>query len=379
MNARIAVIGLGTMGSMALWRLAARGAHVEGFEQYGIAHPRGAAGGQTRRFSALSQSEVQNTPLALDALELWRGLESTSGRDLLTLTGGLVIGRPGTPALEQARESLTAHGLDREDLGTKELRHQYPQHGFRDGEEAVRDTVTGYVRPELSVMTAIGAARARGAIVHEYTPVLEVSERHGGGVQVRTHAGTHEFDHAIVAPGAWARRVLPEAAEVVQPRRVVQSWYLPRDVSAYQREVFPVFERVGDVRAYGFPTLDQATVKIGAYLGREHPPVADPDNLDREITTTMVAQLREIVTTFFPGLHPEPVTLSAHQEGYTPDKRWIIGTAPDQPSVITACGFSGSGFKFAPTIGDILADLALDGGTSRDIARFAPDRFVGAR
>ena len=79
MDADIAVVGLGAVGSMALWRLAQRGVRVDGYERFRIAHDRGASAGQTRRFSALSQKELRFTPLALDALDLWRSLESVNG------------------------------------------------------------------------------------------------------------------------------------------------------------------------------------------------------------------------------------------------------------------------------------------------------------
>jgi sarcosine oxidase len=63
----------------------------------------------------------------------------------------------------------------------------------------------------------------------------------------------------------------------VLPRRLVQAWYLPRDVTRYRPDVFPVFERVGDVNAYGFPTLDGATIKIGVYTSA-HPIVYDTEH-----------------------------------------------------------------------------------------------------
>ena len=62
----------------------------------------------------------------------------------------------------------------------------------------------------------------------------------------------------------------------------------------------------------------------------------------------------------------------------TPDKDFLIGPHPQNPNVIVAAGFSGHGFKFAPLIGKILADLAVDGTTAYPIERFRLDRFSPA-
>ncbi|WP_246868450.1 hypothetical protein [Saccharopolyspora sp. ASAGF58] len=82
---------------------------------------------------------------------------------------------------------------------------------------------------------------------------------------MRTESGSRRYAHVVVAPGARTRDVLPAMRAAVLPRRLVQAWYVPDDIDRYREEVFPVFERVGDVNAYGFPTLDGATIKIGIY------------------------------------------------------------------------------------------------------------------
>ena len=97
-GAEVAVIGLGAIGSMALWRLAERGVTVHGYERFGIAHDRGASAGQTRRFSVQSQREPRDTPLAVEALGLWRELEAHTERELLRQTGGVILGPSGRAA-----------------------------------------------------------------------------------------------------------------------------------------------------------------------------------------------------------------------------------------------------------------------------------------
>ncbi|WP_043497194.1 N-methyl-L-tryptophan oxidase [Georgenia sp. SUBG003] len=372
-DADVAVIGLGSIGSMALWRLARRGVRVHGYERFGIGHTRGASGGQTRRFAALSQSDPRNTPLALSALQLWRELEDETGQDLLTLTGGVIIGPEGTTALTSAASSAAEHGLAHEVLDAPALRRRFPQHLVRPTDVGVVDQLTGFVRPERSIVCAVGAATGSGAVVHDYTRVLAV-EPDDDGVTVRTNQGTRRYLSAVVAPGAWAGQLIPDVGTTVVPRRLTQAWYLPRDLSLYVPAAFPVFERVGDVRAYGFPSVDGATIKIGVYTD-VHPEVPDVEDVDLHVTEGWVREVREVIATYFPGVHADPVAFSTHIEGYSPDGRPIVGPVPGAERLVAGCGFSGAGFKFAPMMGEILAEYASGGGEAGELAHLRPDRF----
>jgi sarcosine oxidase len=122
--------------------------------------------------------------------------------------------------------------------------------------------------------------------------------------------------------------VLALARETVLPRRIVQGWYLPHDVREYGADVFPVFERVGDVNAYGFPTIDGATVKIGVYTSG-HPVVYDTENVPLTVGDGLLRRFRDTVGTYLPGLHPDPVATTVNLEGYTTDGRPLVGPAPD--------------------------------------------------
>jgi sarcosine oxidase len=92
----------------------------------------------------------------------------------------------------------------------------------------------------------------------------------------------------------------------------------------------------------------------------------------------LLGRFRDTVAGYFPGLHPDPVATTVGIEGYTTDGQPLLGPAPDAPRIMLACGFSGAGFKFAPAIGDVLADLVIDGGTARDLSFLAPDRALAA-
>ena len=374
MDADIGVVGLGAIGSMALWRIASRGASVMGYDRFGIGHHRGASGGQTRRFAACAQRDPRHTPLALEALDLWRALEKESGRTLLTLTGGLVIGDPSLPGIQSALASLRDHDLEHELINTRQLRDQFPQHAVTDGECGLVDRLTGYLRPEISIVSAVESAERCGAVVRQHTRVRSI-EPDPYGVTVVTDSGSHRHRQVVLAPGPWAPW-LPGTAELdVVARRQVQGWYVPRDLVDYRAEVFPVFEhlRGEGERVYGFPSVDDATVKVGVYLG-PYPQVADMEAVDLWVDPALARRLAERAQQFLPGLSGDPVLTSVHFEGYSPDLLPLLGPLPGAPRVVVACGFSGAGFKFSSVMGDILADHVLDGCTRRDTTFMLPDR-----
>ncbi|WP_432876816.1 N-methyl-L-tryptophan oxidase [Kribbella sp. CA-245084] len=373
MTAEVAVVGLGAIGSMALWRLAERGVRVHGYEQFGLAHDQGASAGETRRFSVQSQGDPRFTPLAVEALELWREL---SDGELFRQTGGVIIGPEGTPAIASALASAREYGLPYESLAADELRSRFRQHVVRDHDVGVTDPLAGYLRPEASVAAAVGRARALGAEVSLETEIVAVESR-PDGVAVVTRGGSKTYERVILAPGAWAGGLVPGAAGMVVPRRLVQGWYPAKNPADYRPEVFGVFERVGDISAYGFPSLDGATVKVGVKFGT-HPVVDDLRRVDRVVDQRHLGRLAEAIHDFFPGLRPEPAIVRTGIEGYSPDGRPLLGPTSADHRIVVACGFSGSGFKFAPVMGDIAADFATTGSTGRKVSFLAAERQPAA-
>src|SRR5215471_11490009 len=140
MDAEVAVIGTGTMGSMTLWHLARAGIAAIGFEQYTLGHDRSGAGGESRIFRIAYAEGPQYVPLLLRARDLWRELEAETGRDLLAVTGGLTIGDAGSTAVRNVIASAERFSLPHELLDGRALAARYPQHQpLLPGELAVLD------------------------------------------------------------------------------------------------------------------------------------------------------------------------------------------------------------------------------------------------
>src|SRR6266851_1432302 len=208
-RADVAIVGLGAMGALTAWRLAARGARVIGFERFRPGHDQGSAHGDTRIFRTAYFESPEYVPLLQRAHGLWRDLEHESGAELLTLTGGLAIGPPDgelvAGVLNSARQSRLPHRL----LDPGEMNRLYPQHRLEAGDVAVLDEQAGFLRPELSVAAAVGRAEAVGARLMTETEVTAIIAA-DGRVVVETSRGRFAAERALVAAGAWTSKLLPQ-------------------------------------------------------------------------------------------------------------------------------------------------------------------------
>ncbi|MEU0195763.1 N-methyl-L-tryptophan oxidase [Streptomyces afghaniensis] len=367
---RVAVIGAGTMGSQAMWRLAARGAEVIGYDRYAPGHDRGAAGGESRIFRAAHLSESGYIPLLRLADGLWEQLQAETGRSLRRRRGCLVMGETASPAMRRLLSSSSTHRLDHEVLDREELARRYPQHCLPDGHTAVLDREGAVIRPEASVQAAAARAEQLGARLHRYTPVREIAPAAGGGVHIVTDQGTDHVDTAVVTVGPWINTLLPDLPRSVDIRRVVCSWHLPTRHDWFAGGA-PPFVRATPHDCFGIPSPDGISVKLGLSF-KYHAPVPEPERLDRTVRPEELGIFRELIAELMPDLNPDPIRMSAYMEGYTESGNPLVGHLPGEDDIIVMAGFCGSGFKLSPAMGEIAADLALDGTTDHPVGFLAP-------
>ena len=370
---RVAVIGLGTAGSMSAWRLAARGADVVGYEQFGTAHDRGAHAGESRIFRTAYFEDPEYVPLLRTAKTLWRQLESETGTDLLTLAGNLMLGDASTE-MANVNDSIDKFGVDASLIPIEEARNRWPHHPFHEGDVIVLDREAGYLRPELAVLQAAYRAQTLGAELRTYTPV-EGIEAKDDGVWVTAAGRSERYDHVVVTTGPWAAKILPELAALINVRKAVSAWFVAKERGAFEPANFPCFIRTTPEEFYGLPAMDGSGLKLGL-SGTVNRPVADPDALDRTVPLDEVQAFRKLVAESFPALYPDPVRVAAYMEGYTRDGHGIVGRLGGEERLTVVTGLSGHGFKLAPALGEIAADYALEGASKNTIPLLNPDRFL---
>jgi len=378
-DAEVAVIGVGSVGSMALWQLADRGIPAVGFEQFAPGHDRGAAGGESRVFRVAYHEGSGYTPWLLEARDEWRRLERAADVRLLDQCGYLEIAAADAPSIAATLAGIEEHGLDHEVLDARAAQKRFPAHRFRADDLAVLDRTGGALWPEYAVVSAARQAVARGARLVRRTRVERIEADDDG---VTVHAGGRQwrFGSAIVTAGAWTRQLLPEIAGTVTPTRLSLAWFPAIEPARFLPAVFPAFGRtVGETFVYGIPTVDGRSVKV-ATTRIDDPDPVDPDRLDREVPGPVLERIAEVVAEYLPGLVPDPVRAAAYVDGYTPDGHGLVGLHPDHPNLVLVAGLSGHGFKLAPVFGKAAADLAVARQSTVAVDFLDPGRFLsGAR
>jgi len=375
MDASVAVVGTGSIGSMALWQLARDGVDVIGFERYSPGHDQSAAGGESRIFRTAYMEGPQYVPLLIRARELWRELERESDVDLLTLNGGLMIGPEDSDAIRNVLASADGFDIPHRLLDKSGLAREYPQHASRPGDVAVLDEWAGVLRPEFAVLAAATVAQARGATLVTGQTVTEL-EPVSGGVRVHTADRSWTVQQVVVTVGPWTNRFVPALAELVRPNKLVMTWYHPRGpVAAYLPDRFPIFIReIETGHIFGIPTLDGGSVKVAPHAS--YGEMRDGDELDRNVPPHDLDRINGLVAELLPGLVPTPVRVASYMDAYTPDGHAIVGPMPGMEHVWVLGGFSGHGFKMAPALGRVAADLVADGKTTLPIEHLDPARFL---
>jgi sarcosine oxidase len=376
MDADVAVVGLGSMGSAALWQLAGRGVKVMGIDSFEPGHANGAGHGESKIIRSAYAEGPAYVPLIHASLPLWRRLEEETGRPLLTMTGAIMIGAPESWFLKGALESARQHDLIHRVLDPEEAQRRWPQLRLDPGERVLWEPRAGLLRPELAVIAAVERARELGATVLTGTHVDSVTDV-GDHVEVRSGSTTWSVERAVLATGAWVSKLLGHLDLPFWVERQVQAWFALEDPAPFRAERMGIYIRALDDRSswYGFPTLDGRTIKVAFHHNDGAP--SDPDAVDREIHPSDIGPLEEMTLGSLRGVRPDPERAIVCIYTNTPDDHFVLGHLPGSPRVVMAGPMAGHGLKFSPVIGAIAADLVLEGRTEHDIGLFDPARLPG--
>lgn len=355
----VIVLGVGGFGSSALYHCARRDLKVLGLEQFGIAHDRGSSHGETRIIRKAYFEHPNYVPLLIRSYELWRELEAESNESLMHLCGLLLAGPPDGEAVAGARLSAKLHRLNLEDFTAREAAGRFRGFQFREEFEAVYEPEAGFLDVEDCVRAHIERAISAGAELRTEQTVVEWSSD-GRSVRVRTDREEFTAAKLIVTAGAWAGRILSDLQIPLEVVRKPLFWHevttddynLDGGAPAYLYELSSgIF--------YGFPSIDGRILKVAEHSGGAA--VADPLQLDRNVSEADVAPIRNFLRETLPGVKPDPVKHAVCMYTLTPDRHFIVDRHPEFGNVAIGAGFSGHGFKFTSALGEALADLAIDG------------------
>ncbi len=313
-------------------------------------------------------------PLLLRAYDLWRELEQRTGEELLRITGLLMVGHEAAEVITGARQAAREHNLPLESLTAPQIRARYPMLRVQDDEIGVYEPDGGVLDPEKSVEAHLQDAAAAGAELRFETP-MESWEATDDGFIVRLDDGaTVESRALVLSLGPWFKDALEKLGIETRIQRNIQAWFTPA-TNDYAAGRFPPFllDRQGLLSPlYGFPDFGDG-VKAAFHAYGDLTEIAQ---LEREIDLERdIAPITRAMEEWMPGAsrsfraaRPCPYTL-------TPDHHFVVDRHPQHPRLILCGGFSGHGFKFAPVIGEIAAELALEGNSRHEIEFLSLRRF----
>jgi sarcosine oxidase len=372
----VVVIGLGAMGSAALANLARRGVSVIGIEQFTRGHLLGSSSGKSRMIRKAYFEHASYVPLVLRAYEGWDELERLTGIPIFRKTGVLLVGSAESSIVSGAAKSAHAYGLPIEHLSASEIRTRFPMFAPLDGEVGLLEPDGGFITPEDAIEGFLRVAEAHGGQML-FGRCAFGWDRAGDGtlLEVQLGDGTSiASSRLIVCAGPWwsafAGDVMP-----IDLQRNVQLWFqAPSPAFSIGRCPAFLLDRTDLPRPlYGFPDYGAG---VKAALHGFGDSIDSPDRLDRAVHPGDVEPVRGALAAWMPANQWKLIEGKACIYALTPDRHFVVGLHPNDPHVVVAGGFSGHGFKFAPTIGEVLADLALDGGTRDDLTFLSPNRFA---
>jgi sarcosine oxidase len=385
----VIVLGLGAMGSSAVYQLAKRGSRVLGLDQFSPPHAQGSTHGETRITRLAIGEGEEYVDFAVRSHQIWREIERESGKKLLFSVGGLIISSPDSTSsahvpnffsttLDVAKKKNIAH----EELDAAAIRRRFPQFGVKDDEKGYFEPEAGYLSPEECIKTQLDLAKTHGASIQTNEKVIEFSSN-GSNVTVKTDKDTYVGKRLVLTAGPWLPGLIgPPYSGHLKVYRQVLYWFDIRKEAGglFAPGRFPVFiwnlpdKKYG---IYGFPAVDGpgGGVKIAT---EQLEKTTTPGTIDRVVSREETVEMYEnFVAPYFPGLTgrcpKNPVTcMYTATEG----ARFLIDWHPGHRNVFVVSPCSGHGFKHSPAVGEVVAQTVLGEQSKLDRSEFLFERLT---
>ncbi len=366
------VVGCGAMGSSASYNLARRGLRVLTLDRFGLNHELGSSHGKTRIIRLAYYEDGRYVPLLKRAFESWAELEKWSGRELLRMTGGLMIGRPEGELVAGVLRSAKSYSLQHRELSAREAQEEFGAFRLEDVYSAVYEESAGILFPEECIRAFVGRAEESGCEFRFSEPATRW-RRTGEGIEVETAKEGYSADKIVFCAGAWTGELLGHLLPL-EVERQVPFWFESRGERRFMPDEMPVFimEEDPGLFFYGIPDVGHG-VKVARTHGGE---VVQADQVHREVTAEDAAPVEGFVSRRINGLTLPAVSSTTCLYTNTPDLNFAVGLHPEDPRVAVVSACSGHGFKFAGVLGEVVADLVTGGRSAHDISFLGLDRFA---
>ena len=357
------MVGLGAMGSAAAYHMSKRGARVLGLDRFRPPHNLGSSHGQTRIIREAYFEHPAYVPLVQRAYVLWEELAREAGDRLFLQTGGLMIGAPDGMVVSGSRLSAETHGLPFEILSADDIGKRFPALKAAENMVGILEPRAGILFPEKCIAAHLAAVK--GAQLNYDEQVVGWKKR-GGAIEVLTHKDVYSCGGLVLSAGSWMKQLVPELPLVVE--RQALAWFEATEPEIFRPERCPIhlWEYAAGKYWYGFPDLGNGVKVAGHHEGQ----VSQPDAVERSVSSSEIASLHALVRPYLPTLAERCMESVVCMYTNTPDGHFLIDRHPEDPQVLLVSPCSGHGFKFSAAIGEVVADLVMNGGSKFDLSLF---------
>lgn len=365
------VIGLGALGSATAAALARAGHSVVGLERFALGHERGASH-DTSRILRHSYVTPHYVGLTFDAYDDWAELERASGEDLVSVVGGLdLFPRDASISMSDYTASMAVWGVPYEESTSAAIRERWPQLRVDDDTHGLFQERAAIVPAARGTAAMQRQALQHGAVLRDMSEVNTLRDLGAGGVEVLTSDVTYRARRVVLCADAWTNKLLAGVGWEL-PLTVLQeqvTYFGVDDPPRYAPGALPLWMWMDDPSYYGFPCYGESSIKAARSCGG---PVVTGDQRSFEPDPALVGQLQRFCQGLLPGI-TSPLRSKTCIYTLTPDRDFVLSPVPGHESVLVGLG-AAHGFKFAPTFGRMLAELAETEETSYDVHPFRLDR-----
>lgn len=379
------VVGAGVFGATAALELRSRGWAVRLLDAAAVPRSEAASTDVSKLVRADYGADAFYTELAERATTGWERWARGWSPPLYHADGLLVLSsEPMAPGSfeHESHRTLTRRGHELRTLGPEDVARDFPAWSGGDFRHGYFDPGAGWAESGAVLVRLLAAARRRGVTIETGSPVSGLLDRRGRVRGVRTRDGAEvRGEVVVVAAGAWTPGLLPELSDVMWATGQPVLHLGVEDPGRWRAPRFPPWTAdIARTGWYGFPALDDGTLKLGHHgAGRS----VDPD-APRDVDPEWEERCREFLSRAVPELSSAPLLrtrLCLYCDTFDGD--FWIDRHPDREGLVVAAGGSGHGFKFAPLLGGIVADV-VEGRENRRARRFGwrsagPRRTEAAR
>lgn len=368
------------MGAATCYHLAKRDVSVLGLERYQIGHTKGSHLGQSRLIRKAYFEHPDYVPLLIKAYELWNELEGEARTNLYYQTGLLYHGRPDQDLIAGSLRSADLYNIPFEKISRQDQLRDFPAFTLPEDYHTYLEPEAGFLRPEKSIQVMAEIAQARGALIHIDEWMTDFVHS-GDGWSVHTNRDIYSCQQLIITAGAWSAQFLSQLQVPLKVTRQVLAWLKKTGGPDCALDHMPCWILADDLHGgsfYGFPELPEQ--EFGSPDGLKmahHFPGFEirPEEKDQKLKNTEKEALDYGLHKYLGAIQGSWSTFQNCMYTMSPDEHFLIDRVPYTDNAWFAAGFSGHGFKFAPVIGEILADLAINGSTSHPVDFLSTSRF----